>query len=243
MSILVVGATGNIGRGVVEQLLAREVSVVVLVRGKFPANWNSEKKITVIKRGILDISPEDLAGYLKEYSVSAVVSCLGHVPDFNGICCPPRRLVLNGNEKVCDAIQLLGQPVHFVSLATVGISDPNGSDPPRACWEAAILKFMAWTLFPLIDSSLQVNYLVKKVGKRVPWVIVRPSHFNDGPVSTDYELHEHLVCGAFDPAAPSTKANISHFICELVTNQTAWSKWQWKLPVILDKRNSKSKSQ
>jgi hypothetical protein len=54
----------------------------------------------------------------------------------------------------------------------------------------------------------------------------------EGDVSDD-TLHENLVSSLFRPAS-TNMANVAHFMCELITDATAWGEWRGCLPVIVN---------
>ncbi len=92
MTILVVGATGKTGRPLVEQLLAKNYKVRVIVRSshKLPAEVLENPNTTAIEASVLDLTDEEMAEHVKDCDV--VVSCLGHVPNLRGIFGNPRKL-------------------------------------------------------------------------------------------------------------------------------------------------------
>ena len=46
-------------------------------------------------------------------------------------------------------------------------------------------------------------------------------------------MHEGLVDSLFRPGQTSM-ANVADFMCELVTDDDVWERWQGKLPVVVD---------
>ena len=76
MTILVVGATGKTGRLVVEQLLAKNCLVRVVVRSshRLPAEVLENPNTTVIEASVLDLTDQEMAEHVKD--CEAVASCL-----------------------------------------------------------------------------------------------------------------------------------------------------------------------
>lgn len=48
-----------------------------------------------------------------------------------------------------------------------------------------------------------------------------------------YTVHETLQNGLFN-AGTTTRANVGHFMADLVTDQIVWSQWKGKFPQIID---------
>mmetsp|Transcript_11362 Transcript_11362/g.14170 ORF Transcript_11362/g.14170 Transcript_11362/m.14170 type:complete len:247 (+) Transcript_11362:123-863(+) len=232
--VLVIGATGNVGRLVVEQLLDREVPVRVIVRSpdKFPQHVSEHPNLSITQGTLLDMSDDAFTDQVR--GCGAVISCLGHVINFQGMYGKPRYLCRDAAKKVCDAIERTQTPGKFVLLNTVGTSNPAG-DRPRGFLEKVVLGALAALLPPVRDNNAAASFLSKTVGtnkKFFKWVSVRPDGFVDGAVSR-YSLHPRLINSLFD-AKQTTKANIAHFMCELVTNPETWKAWEGQMPVIVN---------
>ena len=91
-TILVAGATGQTGRLVVEQSLANDhkVRIIVRSRNRLPAEILEHPNINLIEASLLDLSDEQMADLAK--GCDSVVSCLGYVINFNGIFGEPKQL-------------------------------------------------------------------------------------------------------------------------------------------------------
>ena len=51
---------------------------------------------------------------------------------------------------------------------------------------------------------------------------------------TEYTLHEELVNSLARPGE-TNMANVAHFMCEVVTDDSVWAAWRGRLPVIVDR--------
>ena len=93
MRALVVGATGATGRLLVEQLLARDLRMRVIVRSseRLPAAIRGHGNLQTRQASVLDLGDEELAGQVA--GCDAVASCLGHNLSLKGIYGQPRRRV------------------------------------------------------------------------------------------------------------------------------------------------------
>ena len=79
------------GRPLVEQLLCKNHKVRVVVRSslKLSAKVLENPNTTVIEASVLDLTDEEMAEHVKD--CDAVVSCLGHILDFNGMFGEPKN--------------------------------------------------------------------------------------------------------------------------------------------------------
>ena len=108
-TILVVGATGQTGKLVVEKSLANDhkVRVIVRSRNRLPSEILEHPNITLVEANVLDLMDEQMADLVKE--CDAIVSCLGHVISFQGIFGEPKLLCTEATKRLCkvgDWIQL-----------------------------------------------------------------------------------------------------------------------------------------
>ncbi|KAI9201877.1 uncharacterized protein BJ171DRAFT_197029 [Polychytrium aggregatum] len=245
MKALIVGGTGNVGKLVVEQLLQRNVHVQAIVRSpdRIPSQLVANPSLTLIKASLLELSIDELAEHLRGCDV--VISTLGHNLSYNGIpalgvWAPPQDLVEQASRNICHAIEKLqpSSPIRYIMLNTVGVANPDGSDThTRSTFERSMVSLMTTVLPPYRDSVMSAAYLGKEVGtsnKYIEWVAVRPDGFIDGEVSS-YSLFESIRHPFYAPEKV-TKANIAHFMGELVTKPETWNQWKFKMPVIIDEK-------
>jgi hypothetical protein len=236
-TVLLVGATGRTGRLVLEQLLARGISVRAVVRSteKVPTEIRADPRLTLVERGLLSLGDAELRDIVS--GCHSVISCLGHTTNLKGIFGSPRALVSQATERLCRAIAVLGPaaPVRFILMSSVSVNRPHGPDGRRGSLERAVLSVLRVLMPPAKDNQEAADFLVKRIGdghRYVQWSAVRPDTLTDGDVS-DYRVHEGLVDGLFSPGK-TRRANVAHFMCELVVDQGAWDRWKGELPVIVD---------
>jgi hypothetical protein len=61
---------------------------------------------------------------------------------------------------------------------------------------------------------------------------VRPDTLKVGDVG-EYLVHDAIISSLFHPDH-TRMANVAHFMCELVTDNTTWERWRSRMPVIVD---------
>jgi len=236
-NVLLVGGTGRTGRRVLEQQLSREISVRVIVRsaGKLPAGVAGNANLAVVEADLLSLGDEELRRHV--LGCDAVISCLGHVISLRGVFGPPRDLVTRAATRLCQAIEA-GQPakpVKVILMSSVSVNRPGGLDTRRGSFERAVMGMLRGLVPPANDNQKAADYLWSGVGMDSPfvqWAVVRSDSLLDGDVS-DYALHEGLISSLARPDS-TNRANVAHFMCELVTNPKAWDDWKGKMPVIVN---------
>lgn len=238
MTTLVVGATGMTGLSVIEQLLQNNHSVRVVVRSphKFSTAVLEHPNMTVLRANLLDLTDEDLADQVKD--CDAVVSCLGHVLDFNGMFGHPRKLCTEATRRLCAAIEQNSppSPIKFILMNTVGVPNPDCNER-RSLFERGLLALLHYTMPPHSDNEAAAEHLHRNVGTHnahVEWCSVRPDSLINAQVSA-YEINESPTTGIFT-GRPTSRANVAHFMVELITNAELWNKWKFKMPVIMNSK-------
>jgi nucleoside-diphosphate-sugar epimerase len=234
---LLVGGTGRTGRRVLEQLLARGVRVRAIVRsrGRVPAEAAGNPKLTLVEADLLSLSAAELEAYVG--GCEAMISCLGHTLTFKGVFGQPRDLVTQATARLCRAVEAAkpAAPVKFILLSSVSVQRAGGLDTRRGGFEQAFMRLLCALLPPAGDNQRAAALLSGNYAPGHPcvqWTAVRPDSLVDGPVA-EYTLHEGLVSSLFAPDS-TNMANVAHFMCELVTDATAWERWRGKLPVIIN---------
>ncbi len=239
MTILVVGATGNTGRPLVEQLLSKKYKVRVIVRSphKLPPEVLANPNTTVIEASVLDLTDEEMAEHVKD--CDAVVSCLGHVPNFKGIFGKPRDLCTEAARRLCNAIekQRPPKPVKFILMNTVAVRNPDLGEK-RTSIERGLLTLLRYTMPAHRDNETAAEYLHSVVGRQnnhIEWCSVRPDSLIDAEISP-YDIEASPVTGLFK-GSPTARSNVAHFMTELIEDEVLWSTWKFRMPVVM---NSKS---
>lgn len=158
--ILVLGATGHLGRVLVDHLLKNNYSVVALVRNPDKIK-KLDKNLTIIKGSVTD--QRDLKEALEE--VEVVISTLGH-----GF-----RTSYPIQEKTLEALIPLmeeGRIKRFITITGAGLI-VNG-DPPSLIGKFSELLLSFIDPYRMNDAKRQQSLLEKS---RLDWTVVRtPIH-------------------------------------------------------------------
>lgn len=237
LTVLLVGATGRTGHRVLEQLLGRGAAVRAIVRsaGSLPSGIAGNPGLTVVEADLLSLGEADLVEYVR--GCDAVVSCLGHTISLKGIFGQPRDLVTRATAKLCDAVvrSRPGRPIKFILMSSVSVNHPEHLETRRGAVEKAMLWVIRALVPPARDNQRAADLLHDRTGTDspfLPWVAVRPDTLLEGDVSA-YSVHGSIVRSLFKPDS-TNRANVAHFMCELITNPRRWDEWEGKLPVIVN---------
>ncbi|MCE2594491.1 SDR family oxidoreductase [Motilimonas cestriensis] len=243
MTTLVVGASGATGRLLIQQLLARDERVKVIVRSitalnaLLPVEVLKDKRLVITQADLLSLTDAELEAQVT--GCQAVISCLGHNLNFKGVFGQPRHLVTDATQRLCYAISSTpsqGIPVKFVLLNTTGNRNVLAGEK-TSILETIIMSFIRALLPPHADNENAAAYLQQHLycTDTIEWVVVRPdSLINNGSV-TDYEVHPSPIRSAIFNAGKTSRINVAHFMSQLVSNQDMWQKWKSQMPVIYNK--------
>ncbi len=161
MKLAIFGATGGVGRQIVEQALSQGHSVAALVRDPAKLSLLNEQ-LTLVQGNVLERS--DVEKTLN--GADAVFVSLGNTPN------NPDMVVSQGTAEVVAAMQADGVQ-RLVVISSLGIGDSKDQIPFlfRAIVATALRKAFQ-------DKEAQES-LVKASG--LDWTIIRPGGLNDGP--------------------------------------------------------------
>ena len=250
--VLLLGATGGIGRHALARLLEHGVETTVIVRSAdrllvhdtctTARRAAGDQLLTVVvePRGHLALDAAAWQEHVR--GCDAVISCLGHNLSFRGIWGAPRRLCAETTRVVCEAVRALAPPapVKYIVVNTEGVDRLDGADPPRGWGERLVLWMLQKVLPPHADNMATLAYLTTETlpaGKNphVSFCAVRPSNLTDSGdgATSAYTLHATLQNGIFN-AGETRRANVGAFMADLVSNPDLWAAWADTFPHILD---------
>ena len=236
MTTLVVGASGATGRLVVKQLLAEGERVSVIVRSMdgLPETFARSEGLTITVANLLDLSDEDLLQHVQ--GCRAIVSCLGHNMSIKGMFGQPTRLVAQGVQRLCQAVEKTTAqvPVKFVLMNTTGNQNLEAGEvvPMSQSIAVALIRRL---LPPHADNEaaadvLQVNYGGNH--SKIEWVVVRPDSLINDELVTDYEVFPSPIRNAIFDAGTTSRINVANFMLRLIVDQALWKAWSGQMPVI-----------
>ena len=162
MRILIVGATGALGRALVTQALEREHQVTALVRR--PEHFAlRHPNLTVVPGDVLDPAAVETA----VAGQAAVVSALGHKRWMF-----PTRILSAGTANVLAAMARHGAR-RFVCVTSLGVGDS---------WWRMGLYYTLFVLPVILQFYFWDKYLQERIVRAsgVDWTIVRPGALTNG---------------------------------------------------------------
>ena len=236
MSILVVGASGATGRLVVEQLLRRGKHVKIIVRDQTNLSQYAQThpQLTVIKANILAISDEQLAQIVQTCSV--VISTLGHNLSLQGMFSPPRSLVTDATQKLCEAILSCktNKKVKFILMNSSGVRNPDLNEIISSAQKMVIFT-LRHLLPPHRDNEQAAAYLRAKIGRAHPqlaWISIRPDALVDHLQETEYKMYPSPTRSAIFNSGICSRVNVACAMRDLVCDDQLWETWQGSMPVL-----------
>jgi nucleoside-diphosphate-sugar epimerase len=238
-TILVVGASGATGRLLVGELLNRGHTVRVVVRSpdRLPGDIRTHAHLAVIPAAILDLPRDTLVGHVR--GCDAVASCLGHNLTLHGMFGPPRRLVTDSIQRLCDAVRATApsRPVRVVLMNTAGNRNRDLDERVSAA-EVRALWLLRHLLPPHADNEQAAEYLRARVGggdAAIEWVVVRPDTLTPDTRAGDYDVHPSPTRSALFRPGVTSRANVAHFMAELIADDATWNRWKGQMPVIYNR--------
>ncbi|MFD1162085.1 NAD(P)-dependent oxidoreductase [Hwangdonia seohaensis] len=239
MTVLVVGASGATGSKLVEQLLAKNHQVKVIVRSpeKLPESWKPNGNLEIISASILELSDTEMVEIVKD--CQAVASCLGHNLTFKGIYGQPRKLVTDATRRLCHAIKsnYPQSPTKFVLMNTTGNRNRDLNEPISFA-QKCVIGLLRLLLPPHVDNEKAADYLRTQIGQNnnfIEWVAVRPDGLINEDKVTAYEIHPSPTRSAIFNAGKVSRINVGHFMANLIDNDNLWATWKGQMPVIYSK--------
>lgn len=235
--VLLLGGTGRTGSRVLTQLLQRGIPVRAVVRSadRLPAGVGSNPLLEVVEGEILGRPTSAVVELLA--GCDTVISCLGHNISARGLFGKPRDLVTGSVRRVAEAVEARPPetPVRLILMSSVSVNLPDHADTRRTRTERGYLRALCAVLPPARDNQGAADFLALEVGPEDPhlqWVAVRPDTLTEGDVG-EYSLHDTLVASIFKPDR-TRMAQVTHFMCELATDDDTWQRWRGRMPVIVD---------
>jgi hypothetical protein len=159
---------------------------------------------------------------------------LGHTPTFSGMFgAKDKKLVTEATRRLTTAMP---PNAKFILMGTEGVT--HELIDPELCpsWDQ---RFLMWLIRHLVpphaDSEQAAEYLILHDRDTLDWSIVRPTNLIDEPeASGEYCIVDHPEGDIIGNDVVS-RANVAHFMVELVTNPKTWETYRHKMPVMKPK--------
>lgn len=236
MKTLVLGASGATGKLVVSELLERNMSARIVIRegAMIPDKIIEDKNVEIIKGNIDSFSMDKIRELI--WDCHSVVCCLGHNISFKGIFGKPNKLVVNAVKKITASIASNNAATKFILMSTTAYTNKNQGET-NSFGEKLVFSLLEIVLPPHKDNILTGDHLIYEVGKsdKIEWVAVRPDSLFDEKSISQVEIHENKIRSPIFDAGKTSRINVSHFIVELLVNDSLWKSWKYKTPVIYNK--------
>ena len=236
MTTLVLGASGATGKLVVARLLERNVPVRIVVRETaiLPDTIKGNKNLEIVKANIDALDVNEIKRLIQD--CDSIVCCLGHTISFKGLFGPPRRLVAHAVKKITAAITSLNTAKKLVLMSTTAYTNTLLGEKNKFA-EKMIFSLLEIFLPPHRDNMLAGRHLVHGVKEStlIEWVAVRPDSLFDEENKSDYHVCESKARSPIFNPGKTSRINVSHFMVDLLCNDTLWQKWKHQTPVIYNK--------
>jgi putative NADH-flavin reductase len=198
--ILIIGATGGLGRQLVTQALERTYAVTALVRE--PSRLEIDHpQLTIIQGDVLDYGSVDAVMQDQE----AVLSALGHKRYLY-----PTRILSDGTRHILRAMETHGVS-RLVCATSLGIGDSAGRMGLYYTFFVipVIVPFYFW------EKTRQEKMIAQS---EVEWVIVRPGALTNG-TKRGHSRHGGHV-GSFFSTVRISRADVADFMLNQLESDT-----------------------
>jgi putative NADH-flavin reductase len=200
LKVTVFGASGNIGRQVVDQLLGAGHHVTAYVRdpGKLGV---THPKLTVVQGALSD--PAAIARAVE--GSDAVISALGPTLKRSATGTP----VTEGTHNIVKAMEASGVR-RYIGLATPAVAD----DRDRPTFKAKVLRTIPRLAFP--NALVELNGMTEAVrGSSLDWTIARITSPNEKPAKGTARSG---FLGVDKVGSAMTRADIATFLVAQLTD-------------------------
>lgn len=241
MKIFVVGASGETGKLLVEQLLNSGQTVKIMVRSKrnIAESWSNDSRITIITNDITQIRVDEMTEHIAD--CQAIASCLGHNPTLKGIYGKPRKLVTNATQLLGEAIlkNKPKKPIKLVLMNSAGNSNRD-LDEKISVGQKIVIALLRLLVPPHSDNEKASDYLRINIGQRNPyleWAVVRPVNLTNEDIETKYSVYASPKYSAIFKLSQVSRINVGSFMANLIVDDNVWNQWKGQMPVIYNDVN------
>ena len=172
MKIAIFGATGKVGRHLVDQALQRGDEIAVLARDASKLTTQRHERLEVVQGDVLD--PKDVERAV--VGTHAVLSTIGHTKT------SPKDVLTEGIKTIGAAMSAHGVR-RLVSLTGAGVRDPK--DEPKLA-DRAIGSLLKLLQGDLLEDSIRQARVIRE--SDLEWVIVRAPVLVEGEKKGEYRI-------------------------------------------------------
>ena len=172
MKIAIFGATGKVGRHLVDQALQRGDEVTVFARDASKLTTRRHERLEVVQGDVLD--PKDVERAVAD--THAVLSAIGHTKT------SPKDVLSEGIKNIVAAMNKHGVR-RLVSLTGAGVRDPK--DDPKLV-DRAIGSLLKLLQRDLLEDSIRQARVIQE--SDLEWVIVRAPVLVEGEKKGEYRV-------------------------------------------------------
>lgn len=234
MKVMVLGATGATGQGVVKQLLDADIDVAALVRdtdvlGEHP-------RLQQIAATALSMEPTELEQLVG--NSDAIICCLGHNLTLQGVYGAPRMLVRDSLRRIISSVdKQRSQPLKLVLMSSTGVRNVVTQERIPTL-ETALNFLLRWLLPPHRDNEQAAKLLHSQEinNTSLEWVMVRPDTLIDRSEVSQYDWFVSPTRSALFDAGETSRINVANAMYRLVSDESLWQQWKGKSPVIYNQQ-------
>jgi putative NADH-flavin reductase len=210
MKIVVFGATGKVGRHLVDQALERGDEVTAFVRDTSKLTTQRHKRLKVLQGDVLD--PKDVEQAV--VGTGAVLSALGHTKTSS------KNVLTEGTKNIVAAMSEHGVR-RLVSLTGAGVRDPK--DEPKLV-DMVIGSLLKLLQRDLLEDSMGQARVIRE--SDLEWVIVRAPVLTEGGKKGEYRIG---YVGK-ESGTRLSRADVADFMLKQTTDDT----YLHQAPVVSD---------
>ena len=230
--ILVVGATGETGKHLMQTLLNQGHSVTALVRNrqKLPDMPQTRGLLRVIEQDVTSLSKRDLVSLLSD--VDGVGICLGYALSFKGVFKQPKLWLTKFVRQLSQAASEVPSPVKIVLMNTSGNIYTNHGDKVSLIGRI-VLTALYYLLPPHKDNVEAAKALLNHSQDTYSNAcVVRPGSLTDLPEVTQYNTRRINDRCPITGDGKVSRINVADFMAKLLCHNETWDLWENSHPLI-----------
>ena len=200
MRVAIFGATGKVGKHLLDQALQRGDEVTALVRDPLKLKTQRHERLKVVQGDVLDAKEVEQA----VIGTDAVLSALGHTKTLS------KDVLSEGIKNIIAAMNKHGVR-RLISLTGAGVRDPK--DEPKLV-DKIIGSLLKLLQRDLLEDSIGQARVIQQSG--LDWVIVRAPVLTEGEKKGEYRIG---YVGK-ESGTKLSRADVADFMLKQTTDDT-----------------------